>query len=201
MFESWNKKADEIHDYYIKLEELLQEMMNEESVELRLQLENKKNQVQQLENTNLNLIKEKDSVKELEREKALIENFPKNTQCIYYGKIDNKSDNNEYLIKFGNSNDLPSRIKNHKKSYTNFVLLNAFRVSNKIESVIKKHKILSHKLRKIDVKEDVKFTELIAYNFTDFTLDDINNILLDIVKESDSTVNKELECKRVELVI
>ena len=35
------KKADEIHDYYIKLEELLHETVNEESNELRLQLEQK----------------------------------------------------------------------------------------------------------------------------------------------------------------
>jgi hypothetical protein len=35
------KKADEIHDYYLKLEELLQETINEETNELRLQLENK----------------------------------------------------------------------------------------------------------------------------------------------------------------
>ena len=34
------KKADEIHDYYIKLEELLHETVNEETNELRLQLTN-----------------------------------------------------------------------------------------------------------------------------------------------------------------
>jgi hypothetical protein len=44
------KKADEIHDYYIKLEELLQETMNEESRELRLQLEVKEKLIEQLEN-------------------------------------------------------------------------------------------------------------------------------------------------------
>jgi len=38
------KKADEIHDYYIKLEELLQETLNEETEELRLQLENTNNE-------------------------------------------------------------------------------------------------------------------------------------------------------------
>ena len=32
------KKADEVHDYYIKLEELLHETVNEENDELRLQL-------------------------------------------------------------------------------------------------------------------------------------------------------------------
>jgi len=35
---SGTKKADEIHDYYVKLEELLQETVNEETNELREQL-------------------------------------------------------------------------------------------------------------------------------------------------------------------
>ena len=39
------KKADEIHDYYIKLEELLQETINEESEELRKQLTNKEEEL------------------------------------------------------------------------------------------------------------------------------------------------------------
>ena len=39
-------KADEIHDYYIKLEEILQETINEETVELKLQLEEKEKHIQ-----------------------------------------------------------------------------------------------------------------------------------------------------------
>ena len=35
-------KADEVHEYYIKLEELLQETINEETNELRIQLQNNK---------------------------------------------------------------------------------------------------------------------------------------------------------------
>ena len=47
------------------------------------------------------------------REKTLIENFPSNVQCVYYGTIDNKSDKGERLIKFGNSNSLKNRIYIH----------------------------------------------------------------------------------------
>ena len=36
---SGTKKADEIHDYYIKLEQVLQEIIQQESDELRLQLQ------------------------------------------------------------------------------------------------------------------------------------------------------------------
>lgn len=44
------KKADEIYDYYIKLEELLLETMNEESHLLRLQLDSNKSLLKNAEN-------------------------------------------------------------------------------------------------------------------------------------------------------
>ena len=43
------KKADEIHEYFIKLEEILHEIIQEESSELKLQLENTKNELEQKE--------------------------------------------------------------------------------------------------------------------------------------------------------
>ena len=78
------KKADEIHEYFMKLEEILQDVIQEESNELKLQLEHK------------NIVIEKQIIqaeKEKEQllEQTLILQFPLNTQCIYYGKIDNKS--------------------------------------------------------------------------------------------------------------
>jgi hypothetical protein len=55
------KKADEVHDYYIKLEELLQETINEESTELKLQLSNKeeehKKSINEIEKLNKQLHK------------------------------------------------------------------------------------------------------------------------------------------------
>jgi phage anti-repressor protein len=51
------KKADEIHEYYIKLEELLQETLNEETEELRIQLENTNNEKLKLEQDNIDLKK------------------------------------------------------------------------------------------------------------------------------------------------
>ena len=89
------KKADEIHDYYMKLEKIIQETINEENNELKLQLQNKDK-----------LINEKQ--KEVER--ALISQFPVNTECIYFGTIDNTNENGEKLIKFGHTNDLSNRV-------------------------------------------------------------------------------------------
>jgi hypothetical protein len=142
------KKADEIHDYYMKMEYIIQDVLTEESIELKNQLEQ---QTLKLEEITLSSEKEK----ELLVEKTLIEQFPLNTQCIYYGKIDNKSLgqahrlHNETLIKFGQSNNLTERVKCHKKNFMNFRLVAAFKVKNKIEieNAIKKHPMLKKQMR------------------------------------------------------
>jgi lipid II:glycine glycyltransferase (peptidoglycan interpeptide bridge formation enzyme) len=43
------KKADEIHDYFIKLEEILHETLQEESNELKQQLQQAKEEILQVE--------------------------------------------------------------------------------------------------------------------------------------------------------
>jgi hypothetical protein len=58
------KKADEVHDYYIKLEELLQETLNEESNELRLQLGNEKNEKQKIVEEKQKIVEEKQKIVE-----------------------------------------------------------------------------------------------------------------------------------------
>ena len=138
------KKAEQIHEYYIKLEEILQEIVQEESNELKLQLEQKTNQLE-----NQIILSEEENLKI--REKTLLEQFPPNTQCFYYGFIDNLSDNNEPLIKFGNSNSLKNRVYAHKNTYLNFRLVNVFKVENKIqiENAMKEHTLFKERQRNI----------------------------------------------------
>jgi len=90
------KKADEIHDYYIKLEEIIHDITTEECKELKNQLS---------------------IIKGDTKEKTLLEQFPLNTQCVYIGLIDNKTLGkpnskmyNETVIKFGQSNNLNERV-------------------------------------------------------------------------------------------
>lgn len=150
------KKAQEIHDYFIKLEELMQIIVQEESDELKLQLEN---HIIQFETYKTNTNQEK----EMLRENTILEQFPKNTQCIYYGVIDNKEGEDEHVIKYGHSNHLYNRIIQHKKTYKNFRLMNAYRVENRtqIENEIKNHsELAAHK--RIYTIEDVHYTELLA---------------------------------------
>ena len=157
------KKADQIHEYYIKLEEMLQDVVYEESAELRKQLENSTETTQKI------------------RQSILLQNFPDNTQCVYYGSISNKSTDGKPLIKFGNSNNLSERIAVHKKTYADFQLLQAFRVDNKlqIENAIKKHPILSKHRRSIEI-EGKNYTELLAIDV--IPLEEIDKIIQGIIK-------------------
>jgi hypothetical protein len=168
------KKSDEIHDYFIKLESLLQSIIEEESNELKMQIEESK---RELHNNNINNEKEKDKI----REQALLEQFPKNTQCIYYGIIDNISNKNEKLIKFGNSNNLKARIIKHRETYLNFCLINAFRVDNKlqIENALKINTIFIERQRTIVIKNK-KYVELLSID--GITFDELDNIIKGIIQ-------------------
>ena len=176
------KKADEIHEYYMKLEEIIQDVINEECNDLKLQLEN--------------IVSISEKEKEILKEKTIVEQFPLNTQCIYIGLIDNKTLGKpnskmyqETVIKFGQSNNLNERVKNHKKTYTNFRLYAAFKVKNKIEieNCIKKHTILKNRLRIVTI-DDIAHRELIALDDNDFTLEKVEQFIKEIIKENEYNV-------------
>ena len=183
------QKADEIHEYFIKLEEILQEIIQEESSELKVQLEKKETELllqkEQFENEKYSLLEE-----------TLISQFPLNTQCIYYGKIDNKSLGkpnskmyNEDLIKFGQSNNLAERIKCHKKTFSNFKLISAFKVKNKIEieNAIKRYPILEKRLRSLMIN-DINHRELLAIDNDEFTIEKIDEHIKTIIKENEYNI-------------
>jgi hypothetical protein len=163
------KKSTEIHDYYIKLEEILHDTLQEESDELKLQIEEKDKKIENQE-------KEKEKI----REKTILDQFENNTQCVYYGIIDNVSEKNEKLIKFGNSNNLRNRIITHKETYSNFRLVNAFKVDNKlqIENAIKDNVFINERQRNIFIKNK-KYIELLSID--GITYNDLDKIIKDII--------------------
>jgi len=183
------KKADDIHDYFVKLEELIQSILQEECNELKLQLEDKH---KELENIVTTSEKEKEELKE----KTLLEQFPNNTQCVYIGLVDNKTLGKpnskmykETVIKFGQSNNLQERVKTHKKTYENFRLYNAFKVKNKIEieNCIKKHPTFKNRLRIITI-DDIAHRELIALDDEEYTIDKVEKLIKDIIKENEYNI-------------
>ena len=176
------KKASEIHEYYMKMEEVLHQVVEEETDELKQQLEQKNAVIQAV-------IQEKESViqstkKEKQRavEQAIIGQFPLNTECIYFGTIDNTNADNEKLIKFGHTNDLSTRVMDHRKKYQNFALVAAFRVQNKveIENLIKTYPKIKRHIRSIEVGGKNK-TEIIAYDSTNFTIERLKKHIADII--------------------
>ncbi len=197
------KKADEIHDYYIKLEELLHETLQEESADLKMQLQQKeihiKSKMEELNQKQIELQQQKEQT-ELEKyillEETLVSQFPINTQCIYLGMINNKSLGkpnskmyHEDLLKFGQTNNLSERIEAHKKVYSNFRLIAAFKVGNKIhiENAMKRHPVLQKRIRSLMIN-DINYRELLALDDEEFTTDNIIKIVKQIIKDNEYNV-------------
>jgi hypothetical protein len=110
------KKADEIHDYYIKLEELLHETVNEESNELRKQLLDTKEENEKLSEEKTKIEEEKAIVDEENRK--LLKKYVKKPKEIYEDKnivylmtTDDSETKREYVI--GKAIDLNNRKDNY----------------------------------------------------------------------------------------
>lgn len=158
-------KSASIHEYYIKLEEVLQETLHEALTSMHKQIE---------------------TATQTTREKTILEQFPENVQCVYYGSIDNLSNNGEKLIKFGNSNNLKERVEVHKKTYSNFKLINAFKVRNKlqIENAIKNNKEFNERRRDLVINNQNR-VELLAVD--NITYEYIDKLIKTIISCSECT--------------
>lgn len=172
-------KCNEIYDYYIKFEEIMQELNDEENNYLKMQLENVKNQNQSL--MEIKIQSENERLKSIEQ--VLINQFSIGTECIYLGIINNTNNFNEKLIKFGHTNDLMNRVIQHKKDYDNFILIEAYRVSNKveIEKMIKTHYKIKERLRNITINGKNRI-EIISYDDTNFTIENLKKYVQEIIK-------------------
>ena len=82
--------------------------------------------------------------------------------------------------KYGNSNNLQQRVDQHKKTYTNFRLVNAFKVENKlyIENSIKNNEELIPYKRTLEINE-TKYTEMLAVDNLSF--EKLDNIIKRII--------------------
>jgi phage anti-repressor protein len=171
------EKADEIHDYYIKMEQLIQDTINEESIELRVKL------------SNFSQTSEYEKRKAIES--TLINQFPVNTECVYLGTIGNTNEKGEKLIKFGHTNNLAVRVADHRDKYDNFILLEAYKVRNKveIENLIKTHPKIKNQIRNIIVNGMTK-KEIIAYDENNFTINDLKKFVKDIINSRTYNIEK-----------
>lgn len=119
------KKASEIHEYYMKMEEVLHEIIEEEGTELKMKMQEQK----QLLDKKTEELKQ---TPELERHKLLLRKYGViNGSLVYIVRIETH-DNGEYIIKIGQSQKgIKNRFNEFKKKYGNQVLiLDCFLVQN-----------------------------------------------------------------------
>jgi phage anti-repressor protein len=125
------KKADEIHDYFIKLEEVFQEIISEESIELKNRLEQKDIQLQIKDENLQKLTKEK----LYEKHNILLREFGNIGSIVYIIKVKTFK-SGEYIIKIGESRrGVLDRYNEHKNNYKNenvedVIILDCFIVKN-----------------------------------------------------------------------
>lgn len=198
------KKADEIHDYFLKSQNFMLTMLSEESNELKSQLEQQKTQTpkedKQKEEFELQLEKQK----VLEKEKMLLREYGTIGAMFYIIRV--KSwDNKQYVIKIGESRrGVADRYKQHKSKYEECVLLDCFAVerSRDFETFIKDHdSIRPNKCKTLEGHEKELELIHIGKNLSYETLINIINSNLKYFNNNNDTRKLELENERLQLLI
>ena len=118
-------KANEIHEYYIKLEEILHEVIDDESNELRLQLEKKENEIEEKEA--IIEFQEEENIKKSNRIKLLEIKNCKKSERTEHGKNVVYVVTNEYLERdriliFGKAISLANRLSQYNKNAEHTVI-------------------------------------------------------------------------------
>ena len=128
------KKAGEIHEYYMKLEELLHEVIEEEAIEFKKQLEQKKEQLAQKTEQLEQKMAELKTIPEQEKHKLIMKQYGAiNGSLIYVARI-KTLDNGSYIIKIGESRKgVRNRYNEFKVKYgSQTIFLDAFLVNNSV---------------------------------------------------------------------
>ena len=194
------KKADEIHDYYIKLENVLQEILLEESNELKLQLEDVKNEIIHIGEINKTMLIQQ---KILEREKILLKEYATAGAIFYVIKV-KTFENGRYIVKVGESRKgVLDRYKEHKTKYEECLLLDCFTVnkSKDFETFIKEHDLIrGSKVNDLPSHETEMELFLIGKNLSYQSLLNIINNNIKYFNNND-TNKLELEIEQLKLML
>jgi hypothetical protein len=190
-------KADEIHDYYIKLETVLQEVLVEESNELRqqiLQIDDKNKQ-----EYDAKLAKQKC----IEREKILMQEYATSGALFYIMKV-KTFENGQYIIKIGESRKgVLGRYNEHKTKYEECLLLDCFAVnkSRDFETFMKEHdSVRRNRVTDLPGHETELELFLIGRNLSYPALLDIINNNIKYFNNND-THKLELEIQQLKLML
>jgi phage anti-repressor protein len=203
------KKSDEIHEYYIKMEKTLQEVVMDECKALSDQLKKAKKELDDIQITNANdaSIKEAEHQKKMklqktiEKEKILLNQFSISIPIVYIIRV-KTFENGQYIVKIGESRrGISGRYNEHKTKYPECVLLDVFTVnrSKDFESYIHNHKpIRNNRVRDLQGHENELELFLIGKELTYQMILDTINSQIDNYQES-STYKLELEIEKLKL--
>jgi hypothetical protein len=200
------KKADEVHDYFIKLENIMFEITKEECEELKNQLQ----QIEEIKNkeTKEKLVKQK----ELDNETFLLKEYLMSGPLVYIIKV-KTFENGTYIVKIGESRKgIQYRYSEHKSKYEECLLLNCFSVdkSKEFENFLHQNSLIfPNKVTNLQNHEKENELFLIGSNLTyktllkiiDNNIDNYNykvrELLIEIenlkLKNSGQTINNDNE--------
>lgn len=168
------EKAKQMHKYYVKLENILHQIIEEENKEFKNQILEKINQIKQLEDDKNKLSIEKES----EKHNLLLREFGSAGSLVYVIKVETLCDST-YVVKIGESRKgLNDRFDEHKSSYKECVVLDCFMVkrSKDFESFIHNHESIKiHRKTDLVGHENERELFLIGKGLT-------YNILLNLIK-------------------
>ena len=199
------KKADEIHDYFIKLEESLHEILEEESNELKLLHGILQEETTELKSQLLQIEDKFENQRELDKEKLLLRQFASIGSIVYIIRVKTLEHGN-YIVKIGESRiGIKNRYAEHKHKYEECVLLDCFSVnrSSDFESFIHNHeKIRLNKITNLKNHENEMELFLIGKNLTyQMVLNIINSNIKYFNDFNEYNRNLELENEKLKLMI
>ncbi len=189
-------KANEIHDYFIKLEEIVQELIEDESLEFKKSLDIKNLKIQELENEKNKIIQDKVS----DRHNLLYNKFASSGPLVYLVKVKTHEDNT-WVVKIGESRiGIANRADEHKIKYEECVIMDCFPVqrSKDFESFLHSHPEISLCNVK-DLKGHENERELFLIG-KELSYNKLVKIINDNIKNynDNSTINAELEKLKAE---
>ena len=167
------KKADEMHDYFIKMEETFQEVLDEENNELKNQLQQQKTQ----------FIKDKQQI--------LLDSYHK--KCIVY--LIKIIVNGIILYKFGYTDDIKRRISEHLREISKDIEL-VYCIESKnntlLENELKKY-LKNTNFKKEQIINNNNQTELIDIEDISVIQDELKRINKCIYEDKEYMIIKRLE--------
>jgi len=203
------KKADEIHKYYIKMERILQSVLQEKATELTIQIQIKDQQMQQLQQQQEDSKAEIDRIETahkkdyvhnmaLAKEQMLLKEYGTSGALVYIIKVKTYK-TSAYVIKIGESRmGIQARYDDHRHSYEECLLLDCFSVlrSKEFEKFIHEHDgVRTERTYELEGHERERELFLIGHRLS-------YNALTKIIKSNIKTYNEytvqETESFRVE---